>query len=148
MNRTEAGQAFLNDLLSRIPEEQRGAAQAAIEAAGDDIANFAGEHALRQADYSRKMNETQQYYNELKTWHETAKAQLANPQQPSTPNPSDPSRSATPPAGLTREEYEKDIRDRELGVGNFVAHVTTLGLRHFREFGEELDVLSILADPE
>lgn len=54
-DKKERGQAYLKDLLSRVPEEKRASVVETLEA-NEEVLTFLGEGVLRQSDYSRAMD--------------------------------------------------------------------------------------------
>lgn len=157
--------AFTRDLLSRIPEADRAAVEAALskpEAA--DAVTFLDQGAARQSDYSRAQDQlreqraeldrqaakVQEDYQRNVAWYEAnqpvleaGKAALAAGGVPArTEEP------IQPPTGVTREEMQKFVNDQAAGVVPFVAENVRLAVQHFKQFGEELDLAALMADPQ
>lgn len=159
--------AFLNDLLSRIPEDQRAGVEAAL--APDEIQNFADQGASRQQDYSRKMDDIRLKAQQIETeraainqraqdqreWYEANLPILEAGRQavaggvvtpPVTP-PTPP--AVTLPADLMRKaEVEALVNNREAGAVAFFAAVNHLSLQHYQRFGEVLDIAALTSDPD
>lgn len=145
--RIDAGKAFIDELLTRIPEDQRAAVQAGLEAAGEDVYAFAGDGALRLQDYSRNLNGVKATEKQQTEWWEANQALVAAAKAAGI-DPTKPAPVVRDTVGLSREDISKLIDEREAGVGNFVGHTLRLGLSHFKEFGEELDVPKLMQDPQ
>jgi hypothetical protein len=146
--RTEAGQAFINELLARIPEDRRGAVAEAMNAAPDAI-NFLGDGALRQSEFSRKMEQVQKDHTALTAWYEENQALLERGRLATTSpviTPVTPTTPATPSFG--QKDVEGILNQRELSYAQVTAQMTTLASRHLHEFGEVLDVSTLINDPK
>jgi hypothetical protein len=158
-NRFNVGKTFLSDVLSHLPAELRGAveetfskpeAQGALGALGDGV--------LRQADYTRLANDTASrkaevdaHYAELNGWFEENKAllELGKAAKAGAPTPTPATPAAKPaPTGVTREELEKTLYEREQGVVSFMDVANAIRDRHFDTFGERITVASLVADPK
>ena len=172
-----SGKAVLTEWISKLPEADRAAAQAIVDKAeAQDAVKHVGESALRQSDYSRVMAELQEkvtkedaYHTELETWATTKAAELKalqdykalHPEQPAggthVPNNPDPAtatiQSAAPADPTkTRDEIVTQIRKemdaREQDYAAFLAESQPLGIRHFQQFGEVLDLRKLMTHPE
>lgn len=144
--RIDAGKAFMDELLSRIPEEKRAAVQDAID---DGVLEFVGDGTLRQQDYSRAMNNVREVETKQKAWWEqnqplveAARAAGIDPSKPVVPA------TVQPTSGVTKDEISRMLDEREAGAAAFISHTTKLAMAHFREFGEDLDVPKLMADPD
>ncbi len=147
------GKQFLTDLLARIPEDQRAALQPVLEA--DDVADFVGGGVLRQSDYSRGMNELSAKHQELTDWFNVNKADGMStallPQDKAALAAAAAGKVGDPssqPAGVDLKAVTALIDERERGVAAYMAATTSLALKHFKEFGEELNLTDLLADPD
>lgn len=149
--RTEVGKEFLGKLLALIPEDRRSGVAEAFEGAEPALETL-GEGVLRQDEFSRGMDalaakekEILAYKGELDGWYETNKARLAT-------DPKDGNGNKNKDGLLTRDDVTKLVTDivgeREKGVASFVSETNRMAIRHFKEFGEELDFNQLYADPE
>jgi hypothetical protein len=173
-----SGKAVLAEWVSRLPEANRAAVQAILDTAEAQAAvQFIGEGTLRQADYSRAMNDLtekvrqeDQYRQELEAWGATHKQELedlrayraAHPEPasrtepPVSPNP-DPARPAaiqSPSLDPTQIQesvlgtIRKEMDQREQDYAAFLAESQPLTVQHFKDFGEVLDLRKLMQHPE
>lgn len=155
--------AFLQELLSRVPAEQRAAAEAALNT--PEVVEFARQGALRQQEFSRGMDALRARNDELNTQQETLnaiytrqqawwEAQGLNPDgTPKTPvttpvtTPTTPATPAAPAAPdlVRRADVEKLMDQREVGAAGFFSALTDLAIDHLRTFNEKLDTSQLIA---
>lgn len=148
------GKEFLDSLLAKIPESRRGAV---AEAFSDPEASAAvqaiGEGVLRQAEFSRKLDETTKHKQALDAWWKVNEPLVAKGKEalaretagdPNDPNPN-PANLAG--AGVSRKEIVELVNEREVGAGRFILVTTKLATKHLHEFGEVLDLEALTNDP-
>lgn len=165
----DAGKSFAEALKARVP-----ALADKVDAllASPEALTALGEGALMRADHSRLMNETAEVKRQneaqwahlqgektrLDTWYATAQTDLelgrkakaahwspTNPDPDPTPNP------PAPATGLTVDEVNKLMTERETGQAMFVTALNDLSFQHYKRFGEVLDTKTLtqelLRDP-
>lgn len=160
---------FLQDLLAKLPEADRGSVEAVFsKAEAAEAVKFADTGAKRQSDYSRHLDalRTQQeelnaktarvedtYAQQTAWWEankplvEAGKKALGGDGNPN-PNPATaPAKVELPPDVLRKDDVLKLINEREAGAVAFIAATNELTMRHYQEFGERLNVNELLADP-
>ncbi len=146
---------FLAGVLATVPEADRAKAEARLIELEDG--------GLRQADYSRVSAEAQaikkqadDLYAQNLQWfteHEAAlkevdalRARVAsgdpNPVPRPTPTPTVPN-----PDLMTKKEIQDLFEVTERGAVGFIAEANALTLRHFKEFGDILNITDLLTDP-
>lgn len=153
-DKTEAAKAFMAGVLAKVPEGQRAAVQAAIEASPEALA-LIGDGVIRQEDYSRNMNDlaaakkkNEDYYVELSTWHTGVKTELetlraAKPAPVADPNKPAPDGNK---ADITKADVDAMLDTFGRDAAGFVAATNTLSMAHFQKFGEVLDLRPLLED--
>lgn len=164
MNAQEAGRAFLAEVLALIPEDQQAAARAALEASTQALETL-GAGYLRQSEFSRQMDQLrgeqqrlEQWRGELDSWwndhktkleeYERIKAGGGNPNPNPNPNPGNPNPSPSPsPGTFSREDFLRELEAREAAAVGAIVTTNMLSAKHFKEFGEVLDVGALLRDP-
>ena len=162
-----AGKTLVDQFIAKLPEELRGsAAEMFGKPEAQEAIKFAGESALMRSDYSRNMDSVAQekarianeearvrnWHAELETWHkgvkdlavigEQAKAAGWTAEDPS-PTLQTP-KAADIPADVVRAG---DLDAREQLAVKYMNVSNRLGIRHFREFGEDLDMDELINDP-
>ncbi len=148
-NRLEVGQQYMADLLALAPEEKRAELKEFYESeAGRPILETLGDGYLRQQDYSKNMDGVKKYKADLDAWYEGNKAQLEEAAKRKT----DPTPPKATEGLLTRDDFKKALDDelatRESAYANFSFTTSRMALRHFRDFGEELDLEALAKDPD
>jgi len=161
-NKREAGQAILDVFMGKLPADLQTKAREVL--AGDavsDALDTLGDAALRQQDYSRGMDEVktrkaevEAWHGTLTDWHKNVKDTVAIGEaakkagwKPGDPLPvGDPTN--TPPAGVSREDVDKILTEREGNYAAFAGQLNTLVLSHFQNFGEVLDTVALMKDPQ
>lgn len=144
-NIADVGKQFLAEVLQHVPEAQReqvaaGFTPQALEALGQG--------AARQSDYSRAQDQLaaekariDALAKEQANWWEAARplAELGKAAQDAGWQPGAPPTGA--PATLPADVVRKaDIEQRERAAVGYFNFITTLGQKHFAEFGEPLDL--------
>ncbi len=150
MSARDNGKAFLTELLAHVPEESRAAVQAAVEGS-EQALDTLGAAVLRQSDYSRKQDETAAWKQQLDDWYAQNKATLdaaARPTPPVTPPATDPIQSPATATFLTREDFAKEIRAQQAQAVAAIVHTNQLSTKHFKTFGEVLDIEALMKDPQ
>ncbi len=144
-DRLTVGKAFLADLLARVPEEHRASVEAGLVASEEAVA-LLGDGTMRQSEFSRELNRLQEVERQQTAWYATNKAAL----EAATRGGADPGTPAPTPAPdlVSRAEMQKTLDQREEGVATYMAATTGLVMKHYKEFGETLDVTELLGDPE
>lgn len=139
MGATEAGAAFLKDVLALIPEEQRAAAEEVLTGTPAVLEKI-GAGVLRQEDYSRVRDQ------QTKWWEETQP--LVELGQKAKAAGFDPSKPATPPALPDDVVRRADLEQREGLILPLIGTLSGLAVQHYAEFGEPLDIMAIINNPE
>lgn len=163
-NKKDAAKTFLQGVLEKLPEDKRGAFAAALEV--EDALDYVGDGVLRQADYSRVMNEVaadrqkldseRAWYNEwyaanqaaiaesvsTKTQLEKMQEQLRGLQGGGEPEQKPASAAPTIDTSkfLTKEEAQQLGQQIAMQGWNNTSAAATLAARHMKEFGDVLDI--------
>jgi hypothetical protein len=167
-NAHKAGSSFAAGVLAKLPEAQRAQVEAILSS--DDAVEaleVLGTGALAQPDYNRRLEELRektaaldakqaeveetftkqtdwwnstkdkvQEYDRIKPEYDTLKS--GGTRMPANGQP--------PQLDDLKKEFDEKLSQLSLqGVG-LMAFMTTLGVKHFREFGEEPDMPALLAD--
>lgn len=148
----EAGTQFVQSVINRLPEDARASLQTLVEST-PELAIALGEGTLRQDEFSRRLDAVNTRATEQQTWWE-ANQPLAALGAKAKELGFDPARTTPPPAsGLTTPALPDDVvrredLTREAGeFASFTMGIQQLGLNHFKEFGEVLDLQALAADP-
>jgi len=150
----DAGKAFTAGVLQHLPDALR--AQMESFLATPDATGFlteVGNGTLRQADYSRNLNEVQTQAAALQKWHGELTEWVNNNQEsgaaPGTTvaAPAAAAAAAATPAGLTLDQLNAEIGRREAYYAAFTADAVRLSQRHYQDFGEVLDINQLLSHP-
>lgn len=150
----DAGKSFLEQVLARVPDDRRAGLETAAAAilADEALLTGIGEGVLLRSDYSREMNRLQEIETKQTEWWNANQAVLEKARKAGiTPTSSEPALvpddpSLKPAAGVTLDDVNKLIEQREAGVVPFVGAVATLAIKHYQTFGEVLDTDAILRD--
>lgn len=170
---SEDYEAFLADVISAVPEDQRSTVEATLK--NEAVASKVRDSVLRQSDYSRKMDELQaaregaaQELNrregelnaqtaKWETWYADAnkdyesqrevlkryRAEYGDLEGDGTMNT-----PANQPAAPTMEEYEKrlaaELEERDRRAIKFADVLTDLKIEHKERFGEKLNTDELL----
>lgn len=140
---------FLAGILAHVPEADRGKVETAIEGLEKD--------GLRQSDYSKLANEATEaqkrfdaLYAANTEWFEEKKAALAERDVLAAKVielEKRPEHVADLPADLIRKaDLDKMFAETERGAVGFIAEANVLTLKHYKEFGEILNITDLLAD--
>ena len=165
----DSGKSLAEAVLAKLPESLREQAKAALLAPeASEALTLLGDSALARSDYSRQMDEIRAKTEELKAqedtlladhknltdWYaekkavidkypslsaieqELAKARGGNVPPPVEPKPTVP--------GLTREEIDKLLMERDLGYADALALGIDVGAQHLHTFGEPPDMRSVI----
>lgn len=171
MTPTEAARAFADALKAKVPTL---ATQVDALLADPGAVEELGRGVLMRQDHSRLMNEAatvkanaDTLFTQLKAaetkqnaWWTQAQADVELGRQareaawtPGTPDPNNPNPnpSTRTAAGLTPEDVDKRLNDREVGQALFVTTLGDLSFKHFQRFGQVLDtntlVREVMSDP-
>lgn len=144
MGAKEAGQAFLDSVMNRIPEERR----AAVAELVPDLAEVIGDGVMRHDEFSRAMDGVRAKHTEQSAWYDANKplVDLGRKAQEAgfVPGTTSPGPVPAPTASVVgREEFEAAQRD----FVSYQAVTQKLGFSHLREFNEVLDLNTLLQDP-
>lgn len=155
----ERGKEFTAGVLQHLPDALRTQMESFL--ATPDAAGFLtelGNGALRQADYSRNMNEVQATHNALTRWRdqlqEWAAATAGADDRPEAPMTTPATTTPATPAGtaITPDEVRsllnQEIGRREIYFAAFTADAVRLAQEHMRMFGEPLDINTLLQHPK
>lgn len=151
-NATTAGKSFIQQLAEKLPEAKRAAFLSTFD--GEETAlQTVGDSVLARSDYSRAMNDLKAVEAKQTQWWKDnqplldlgAKAKDAGwtPENPGGGNPPDPNGNRS---GVTPEDVNKLLDEREAGAAAFFATLSSLQMRHFTTFGEPLDARQLMAD--
>jgi hypothetical protein len=161
----ETGKSILDTVLAKLPESLRDSAKAAFTApeAADALTEL-GARGLAQSDYSRQMDEIRRKEQELATAQEqinTVATQQTDWWNVNKPALDEYTRLkaggtvippvATPPAapaGISKEELEKYLGERDRSYATVLGLTTTLATQHYKNFGEVLDAQELIAFAE
>jgi len=156
----ETGKTLADQILSKLPEALRGDVSKAFAAPeATDALTLLGDSALARADYSKAMDDIKAKedqiaadYTRLNTWFTENKDKLdeygrIKPEYETlkagkTTEP--PKTTTTTQTGLTREDIDKMLLERDAGYANVMAISTTLTAKHFKDFGEVLDMNALV----
>lgn len=159
---SDSGKAFLDQVLAKLPESLRDGVKTAFAAPeAADALTAVGDGVLARADYSRAMDEIKAKettltsdYDNLNAWYAENKDRLGKVEsleqqiaklQGQAPNPPPPSPTPSPgPAGLTREDIDKILLERDKGYARVLGLTTQVAARHLRVFGEEPDMQGVI----
>lgn len=151
----DAGKEFLAGVLAKLPESVRGQVETAFnDPQAADALVAIGSGALAQSDINRKYQEIQTKQAELDAaiataqedyqknvdWYKTTSAELETLRAAArghTPPPPAPPPAA--PTGLSREDIDKILAERDQGYAGVLGLATTLAAQHLKNFGEVLD---------
>jgi len=146
---------YIAGVLAAVPEADRGKVEARLIELE--------EGGLRQADYSKLSAEAQKakqqfdaLYAQNMDWFETRKADLAEldtlrqkvaaGDRTPTPTPT-PTPTTVPADAITKKQLEDHLASMERGAVGFIAESNVLALKHYKDFGEVLNITELLADP-
>lgn len=160
----DAGKAFLAGVLAKLPENVRGQVETAFnDPQAADALTVIGSGALAQSDINRKYQEIQTQQTELDAaiaqaqadyqknvdWFEKNNAELARLKaladgtQPPTPAP-----APAPASGISKDDLEKYLAERDRSYASVLGLTTTLATQHYKDFGEVLDGNALIAYAE
>jgi len=153
----DAGKEFLAELVALIPEDKRAGVAALLE--DETVLTRAGEHTLRQEDYSRLAQNVQQTRTQQEQWWAENQAKVAeyealvstgkldklekldagdDEEEEETPK----GRRAKPqpdPNLITRKEAEDRLNKDKTENVQFSTYLTDLSNRHYHTYKEPLD---------
>lgn len=151
MGAKEQGQSFLQDVLNQIPEDRRADVLATIEA-NPELVEAVGAGALRQSEFSKEMDRLRGVERQQTEWWNANKEFSELGQKAKTAG-FDPTKSGGAPSPTTPTLPEDVLRrdeldQREVGYATLTAWMNTTSLKHFKDFGEVLDVDALMKDPQ
>lgn len=150
MGAKDSGLAFLQEVLSRIPDDRRESVQSLLETTPELVESI-GAGVLRQDEFSRQMDRLKTVEAEQNTWW-TQHKELAEVGQKAKSAGFDPSKAAFSPGPSTpvlpddvvrRDEATRAVQEQ----AGFALHLATLQGKHLHEFGEPLDFVELAKDP-
>ena len=169
MGALDTGKSLAEQILAKLPEGLRGSVKAAFDAPESvEALTLLGDSAMARSDYSRQSDEirkktedldalnaqVQGDYQNLKTWYAQNQAKLQEfdtikPEyerlKGGTPNPNpNPNPNPVPAKGLSQEDVDKLLQERDAGYARVLAVTTTLATKHLRDFNEVLDVNALV----
>ena len=153
MGAFESGQAFLQQVLAKLPEDKRAAAKALFEDAGaKDAVTLAGDGVLARADYSKAMDELRAKGEELDTWFHDNKAAVDDylaikPKYDELTRTTPPPKPADPPPPDPRQVALDLLNEQGPHYLQASAWLAAKALEHKDLFGERLDVMALVSDP-
>jgi hypothetical protein len=155
----DSGKAFLEAVLAKLPENLRESARATFTAPeAADALTAVGDGVLARSDYSRSMDEINakeaqitEDYEKLNAWYAENKDTLAKvptleaelAKRGGTPPPDIPPKEP-PVTGLSREDLDKVLEDRDRNYAGVLAYTNTLTAKHLNDFKEVLDVQGVI----
>lgn len=169
----DSGKSLAEAVLAKLPENLRESARAALLAPeATDALTLLGDSALARSDYSKNMDEIRTKTEELKAQEETlladhdnlrawyaekkavidkypsldvVEAELARARggTPPTPTPAPPAKPVA--SGMSKEDLEGVLAERDKGYASVLALSTTLSTKHLRDFNEVLDMNELIA---
>ena len=165
---SEAGKAFMAGVLAKLPESVRGQAEALFTSADAESAlEVIGTGALAQPEINRKLDELRTAQNNLDQMQREADAVYQQQtdwwakNQPKVEEfdrlkpEYDRLKAGKPSMTLDtkvvedlRKEFGESLSRLQTEGANVMAFMTTLGVKHFREFGTEPDLQSLLTDKQ
>lgn len=154
MGAIDSGKSQLAAILARLPESVRNTVQEAFaKPEATDALTLLGESTLARSDYSKSMDDLRQKeqqvvedFNRLNTWYETVKPKVENYDKLESEvgrlrmAPRSPDGGSS---GLSREDLEKYMFERDQGYAGVVALSLSMATRHLKEFGEALDMTAL-----
>lgn len=161
----ERAQDFLAGVFQHVPEDRREVVREALVTSPEAL-NYVAQGVLRQDEFSRHKDALATKQTELdtliarnRTWYEENKPKVDRANailEAGGGNdddlPLDPAggrRPVTPQVpALTKDELDQRVANSEQGAIKFFAKQNALVARHFREFGEVLDLEPLLNDPK
>ena len=159
-DRITKGREFFSQVAQHLPDDLRAGFETFLASGDQNAQNVLatiGDGTLRQDAFSREMDGLRQTKTALEQWRDQLQ-QWAVDQGATTPTDMTAAPRATPAAtpaasgGLTREQtlelFQGEMGRREVYFAKYVADATLLATRHFQQFGEVLDINSILAHPK
>lgn len=165
----ESGKSLLQAVLAKLPENLRAGAEQALNAPeAADALTLLGDSALARSDYSKAMDAIRDKETTLKEqeatllsdhaaltdWYAPRKAlvdkyssleavEAAIAAAKGSPNPN-PNPNPSPTSGLSKEDVEKILMERDRGYANVLALGVEVGAKHLHTFGEPPDMRGII----
>ena len=165
---SDAGKSFLAGVLAKLPENLRTQAETALlSAEAESALEVLGTGALGQSEINRKFDELRSttealdqekarleaIHGEQTRWwtanepkireYDTIKPEYDRLKEGKVADPINP--TADQLTAMRKELNDQLVQVQREGV-NLMAFMQTLGLKHYREFGEEPDLQGMLAD--
>jgi len=157
----DTGKSLADLVLAKLPENLRAEAAKAFSAPeAADALTLLGDSALARADYSREMDaikakaeELQAEQDRINGVHETQidwwtknNAALEEWKKMKAEGGTPPKKDDPPPvSGMTKEDFEALLNQRDAGYASVLGLATTLATQHFKDFGEVMDGSDLIA---
>lgn len=157
---SDSGKAFIDSVLAKLPENLRAGAQAAFAAPeAAEALTVVGDGVLARSDYSKSMDDLKEKetqlasdYENLTKWYDTNKTALAKvttleaeiARLQGAPPPTPEEKKEPSVGGLTKEELNQILEDRDKGYAGVLALTNSLTAKHLRDFNEVLDVTQLV----
>jgi len=156
----ERGQQAVADFLAKLSGDARTNAEAifasspdAVAALGDRVLRDEQALAANRADLARREQVNDAFRSKLEIWQaeerqrlDAERAALARPvEDPPVP---DPNPTPSPADARNRPVTVADLEERERIYAVVTAQLAELSVAHYAEFGERLDIQSMLRDPD
>ncbi len=151
----EKGKSLVDQILAKLPDPLRAIVQPAFQdpQAVDAITLLGAQAATTEtltADLQRRAEQLNTDHANLQAWYTENQAALAEYNRlkaagpTPTPTPT-PTPSPTPAAtGVTREELEALMAERDRGYASVLALTTNIAAQHLHRFNEVLDVDALI----
>lgn len=154
-----AGKALVDQFIAKLPEDLRGSATEMFsKPEAHEAIKFAGDAALMRSDYSRNSDvvaqdkaRVQKWHEDLTTWHAQVKDLATLGEQakakgwtPDTPDPLQTPAKAEIPTDVVRTG---DLDAQAKLAVQYMNAAMGLSVKHFREFGEDLNMDELITDP-
>jgi hypothetical protein len=142
--------AFLAGILAHVPEADRGKAQAALEGLEAN--------GLRQSEYSRLADEAaaakraaDDLLAQNQAWfaeREAALKEVDTLRAKAAAGGETKVEYKVPEGVITRDELTKILDQTERGAVGFISEANVLSLKHYKDFGEVLNITELMMDPQ
>ena len=105
---------------------------------------------MRRSDYSRQVAEAQEkirkansYYEELTQWKQTEAQRLEQERQALGLEPNAAHAGGGDPEYLSKTDFQKRLSEVETGAIGYLETLNQTSMKHYKEFGEILDVQAV-----
>lgn len=150
----ETGKSLADLILAKLPESLRAEASKVFSASeAAEALTELGARGLAQSDYSRSMDQIRVQQADLETeqtrlneiheqqtgWWTTNKAALEDYKTLKATGGTPPAPLSPPASGISKEDLEKYLGERDRSYASVLGLATTLATRHYRDFNEVMD---------